>query len=193
LTDEVTKTDEDNIEDVVEADASTKEATTPEPKTEAQEKATTMPDNAELDAAKALAQKNHDKWQRALADFDNYKKRVERERVDTYDNAAMDVLKAILPIIDDFERAMENMPEEVKGSPWADGTSAIGRKLEKLLTTYEIDALDPVGKPFDPDRHQGLGIDENTDMESGHVTVTLQKGYMKGEKLLRPALVRVAG
>ncbi|MEO1440419.1 MAG: nucleotide exchange factor GrpE [Chloroflexota bacterium] len=196
MTDEMAKTDGENISetvasnptsedaaDVAEVDASPTDDK-PNEQSETEEA---------LNVARAEAQKNHDRWQRALADFDNYKKRTERDRVETYENAAVDIIKSVLPILDDFERAMENVPEDVKDTPWLDGTSAIGRKLNKLLETYEIEAIDPVGEPFDPDKHQGLGIDESSDVESGHVTVTLQKGYIKGEKLLRPALVRVAG
>jgi molecular chaperone GrpE len=171
----------------------------PEPETEttAEQPANIPSQQAELEAALAAAKddakKNFDKWQRALADFDNYKKRVERERVETYENAALEIIKVLLPVIDDFERALANVPPDLAGNPWLDGTSAIERKLRKLLETYEIEALDPVGEPFDPDKHQGLGVDSESDMASGHVTTTLQKGYVKGDKLLRPALVRIAG
>lgn len=148
---------------------------------------------AELTAAKAEAKQHYDAMLRARADFTNYKKRVERERADISERAVLDVMKAVLPIIDDFERSLENVPEELKDTPWVEGTAAIERKLKKLLETYDIEPIDPVGEPFDPDKHQGLGVDESSDMESGHVTATLQKGYVKDDKVLRPALVRVAG
>lgn len=147
----------------------------------------------ELEALRKEAKQNWERWQRALADLDNYKKRVERERVDTYDHATAEIFMAILPIVDDFERASENVPEDLDGNTWVDGTMAVGRKLQRLLEKYEIEAIDPVGKPFNPDEHQGLGVDEDSDVESGHVSMTLQKGYRKGDKILRPALVRVAG
>lgn len=147
----------------------------------------------ELAAARAEAQKNLEGWQRARAEFANYKKRTERERLDTYENATIEVLKALIPIIEDFERALENIPEAIQEDPWVDGTAAIGRKLSRILETYEIDTIDPVGEPFDPDRHQGLGVDEDSDIESGHVSQTLQKGYIKGDRVIRHALVRVAG
>ena len=175
------------------------ENTQPEPDVVAEQNIATEEEIDDTEATKALeeaqlkAQQNYDKWQRALADFDNYKKRVERERIDVYENAAADVIKAVLPIIDDFERAFENIPDDLKDNSWVDGTSAIGRKFNRLLETYDIQIMDPVGEPFDPDKHQGLGIDEASDMESGHVTQTLQKGYTRGDKLLRPALVRVSG
>ncbi len=146
-----------------------------------------------LKEAREEAEKSRDRWQRTLAEFDNYKRRVERERAEAHENAVLDVIKSVLPIIDDFERSTANIPEELQGNAWVDGTVAIGRNLRKLLEIHKIDVLDPVGEPFDPDQHQGLGVDEDTDIESGHVSVTLQKGYAKGGKVLRPALVRVAG
>jgi molecular chaperone GrpE len=149
-------------------------------------------ESPELAAAREEARKNYDGWQRALADFNNYKRRVERERVEAFDNAIADVVKDLIPVIDDFERSLENVPQELQGNAWVEGTTAIRRKLSKLLERYEITQMDPVGEPFNPDRHQGLGIDENATVPSGHVSATLQKGYVKGDKLIRPALVKVA-
>lgn len=146
-----------------------------------------------LTIARADAQQSKERWQRALADFDNYKKRVERERVEIYENATLEIIKSILPIIEDFERVIENVPEDLKDNAWVDGTSAVGRKFIRWLEKYDITEIDPVGQPFDPDKHQGLGVDADSDMDSGLVTQTLQKGYEKGDRLLRPALVRVAG
>jgi molecular chaperone GrpE len=149
-------------------------------------------DNA-LANAKAEAQKYLDAWQRERAEFANYKKRVAQERADALENAAVDVMKSLLPVIDDFERAVANTPEDIAETPWAEGVVAIERKLKRLLEKYEIEAVDPVGEPFDPDSHQALGIDEAATVESGHVSETLQKGYRTENKMLRPALVRVAG
>jgi molecular chaperone GrpE len=69
----------------------------------------------------------------------------------------------------------------------------IQRKFEKLLEEHKIVALDPVGEEFDPNQHEAVGVDNDTDVESGHVSETLQKGYMSGDYVLRPAMVRVAG
>jgi molecular chaperone GrpE len=147
----------------------------------------------ELAAAREEAQRNFESLQRLQADFKNYKRRIERERAEVSEKAALDIIKTLLPIIDDFERSVANIPEDLAGHQWTEGTVAIERKLKRLLETYDIEPIDPVGEPFDPDKHQGLGIDDSSDMESGLVTTTLQKGYMKDDKILRPALVRVAG
>lgn len=151
------------------------------------------PLQAELAATKAKAQEYLDGWQRERAEFANFKKRIERDIKDTRQKASLDVLTSLLPIIDDFERAMTSVPEDFKEQPWLNGITLIQRKLQKLLDDNQVTIIDPVGQVFDPSRHEALGVDENSSVESGHITVTLQKGYMCGDKVLRPALVRIAG
>lgn len=147
----------------------------------------------QLEEFQQQAKANFEGWQRERADFSNYKKRVEREMKEIHQNATSSTLMALLPVLDDFERAMSSLPEDLKGQPWLEGISAIQRKFQKILDDYGIVVIDPVGEVFDPSRHEALGTDSDTDMESGHVTVTLQKGYANGDRILRPALVRVAG
>jgi molecular chaperone GrpE len=142
--------------------------------------------------AQKEAQTNKDGWQRARAEFANYKKRVEREKSEMFQRASLDTLKALLPIIDDFDRAFDNIPEEINDNPWIGGVSMIQRKFESLLDKYEIEPINPAGEPFDPNYHEAVGTEDSDEVESGHVTVTLQKGYRAGEQVLRPALVRVA-
>jgi len=146
----------------------------------------------QLEVALQQAKVNFEGLQRERADFSNYKKRVEREMKEIQQNAISSTLMALLPVLDDFERAMSNLPEDLKGQPWLEGVSAIQRKFQKTLDDYGIVIIDPVGEVFDPSRHEALGTDASTDVESGHVTVTLQKGYASGDRVLRPALVRVA-
>lgn len=155
-----------------------------------------IPDGTNLMQALIEAQKeaqaNKDGWQRARAEFANYKKRVERERAEMFQRASLDTLKGLLPVIDDFDRAFDNIPEEITDNPWIGGVSMIQRKFESLLEKYEIVPIDPAGEAFDPNFHEAVGTEDSDDVESGHVTVTLQKGYKAGEQVLRPALVRVA-
>lgn len=154
--------------------------------------ADTADGHEELEALRAEAQKNLDGWQRTLAEFQNYKRRTEREARESYQNATSDVLKNLLPIVDDFERAMNSLPEAERNQPWLEGIRLIQRKFVRLLEDYSVTAVDPVGEAFDPTLHQAVGTDEDTDMESGHVTETLQKGYVSGDRVLRPAMVKVA-
>ena len=143
-------------------------------------------------AVQTQAQEYLEGWQRARAEFANYKKRVEREMKDSFGSAAGSVLKDVLPVIDDFERAMGNVPEPLEGDPWVGGIGMIQRKLYKVLDDYNVTVIDPTGELFDPNRHEAIGTDDSSDMATGHVTATVQKGYVLGDRVLRPALVRVA-
>ena len=147
----------------------------------------------ELEKARQEAAANLDGWQRARADFANYKKRTEREISDIREQALLDTLVKFLPVIDDFERAMENIPQDVKDNSWLDGVTLIQRKFAKILEDHAVITIDPTGEVFDPSRHEAIGVDDSSDYESGHVSATLQKGYACGSRILRPALVRVAG
>jgi molecular chaperone GrpE len=142
--------------------------------------------------AQKEAKTNEDGWQRARAEFANYKKRNERERRELFQRATLDTLKSLLPIIDDFDRAFQNVPEAINEDPWIGGVSMIQRKFTTLLEQYEIEAIDPTSSPFDPNLHQAIGAEESDEVESGHVIETLQKGYRAGEQVLRLALVKVA-
>ena len=158
--------------------------------------AATAPDggaSAEVEKLRRDAQHNLEGWQRTLAEFQNYKRRTERETRESYQNATFDVLKSLLPIVDDFERAMTNVPESLQAEPWLQGVTLIQRKFAQLLNEFNVATIDPVGEPFDPKRHEAIGVDESTDVESGHVSAVLQKGYVAGEQVLRPAVVKVAG
>jgi molecular chaperone GrpE len=150
--------------------------------------------NGDIDAVRREAQANLEGWQRSRAEFLNYKKRTDREIKESHERASLDALSKVLPVIDDFERAVQNIPEDLKANPWVSGTALIQRKFDKLLEEFSVKRIDPTGQPFDPRFHEAIGTDESTDdVPSGHVTVTLQKGYVSGERVLRPALVRVAG
>jgi molecular chaperone GrpE len=148
--------------------------------------------NEALAAARAEAQKNLEGWQRTLAEFQNYKRRVEREQSDLRARITLETLTRMLALIDDFERALDNMPEDLENHPWTSGIRMIQDKFNKLLEEYDVEVLDPLGEMFDPELHQAVGKDNSDEYESGQVIDTLQKGYISGDVLLRPAVVRVA-
>ncbi|MCY3905857.1 MAG: nucleotide exchange factor GrpE [Anaerolineaceae bacterium] len=152
---------------------------------------------AELEDERRRADASTLGWQRERADFSNARKRFERDLLTSRFNAKVDTLRALLPVLDDFERATENLPAVEDGDEelqvWLEGMEAIRRKLLKALADAGVQPLDPLGEPFDPNLHEALGHDSDTDMESGLVSATLQKGYVCGDRVLRPALVRVAG
>lgn len=146
----------------------------------------------EIEKSRAESQKNLDGWQRSRAEFSNYKRRTQQELADSKKNGALDALGKILPVIDDFERALDNVPAELKEHDWTIGTALILKNIQKVLDEYNVEVLDPVGEEFDPMMHEAIGMDDSGEYESGIVTTTLQKGYKSGDKVLRPAMVRVA-
>ena len=146
----------------------------------------------EARAAQDESQAHKDGMLRARAEFANYKKRTERERAETYQRAAHDTLSGLLPIIDDFERAFDSVPDMVSGDAWFGGVEMIQRKFMTLLEQHAVEALDPTGELFDPQLHQAIGAEDSDEVESGHVIETLMKGYRAGDKVLRLAMVKVA-
>ncbi|MFN8528973.1 MAG: nucleotide exchange factor GrpE [Anaerolineae bacterium] len=145
----------------------------------------------QIEALQTQAIQFRDGWQRERAEFANFKRRVERDMKDTYSNASSDVLKGVLPIIDDFDRALANVPGDLQNHPWLQGVSAIQRKFIKLLDDFGVTVIDPAGEVFDPNLHQAIGTDSVDTVPSGHITKVELRGYVVGERVIRPALVRV--
>jgi len=135
---------------------------------------------------------NLDGWQRSRAEFNNYRRRTQQQLTDSKQQGSIDALSKIVPIIDDFERAFENVPAELAEHPWVSGTTLILKNIQKVLDEFNIEVIDPVGEEFDPNMHEAIGMEDSDEYDSGIVTTTLQKGYKSGDKILRPALVRVA-
>jgi molecular chaperone GrpE len=132
---------------------------------------------------------NLDGWQRAVAEFQNYKKRVDRDRES--DKAIMkgDLIRRFLPVLDDLERALQNRPEE---DAWANGIELIRRKLQSILESEGLKRIDAEGAPFDPNFHEAISYESADGVESGRVIAVVQNGYMLGDYVVRPAMVRVA-
>jgi molecular chaperone GrpE len=182
------------VHDIPSQEAAGAPASPPDGVPETAASASTAANGDQLAALKAEVDKNQQGWQRALADFQNFKRRVERDQKDFQQRTLSDVLSRVLPLLDDFDLALVNLPAELQGHPWVNGVSLIQGKFRKLLEEHEVAEIDPVGQAFDPNRHEAIGRDEDAgDVPSGHVTATLQKGYALGDRVLRPARVRVAG
>jgi molecular chaperone GrpE len=146
----------------------------------------------ELAAVQAKAQEYLDGWQRERADFFNYKRRIEREMAQGAQNALGNALRRYLDIADDLERALRNRPQEGDGAAWAGGIDLIYRKL---LMAFEADGVKPIeteGAFFDPSLHEAISQEDHPELESGQIIGVVQTGYMLGERVLRPARVRVA-
>jgi molecular chaperone GrpE len=145
-----------------------------------------------LEESQAQAAEYLDGWQRARAEFSNYKKRVEQERQRTYKDAASDVIKRYLPVIDDLDRALKNQPQEGEGAIWAGGIDLVYRKMLSILEAEGITRIEAEGQPFDPNLHEAIVQSESDEHESDQVIEVLEQGYMVGDRVLRPARVRVA-
>ena len=143
----------------------------------------------QVEEAEAKLAESVQGWQRAAADFQNYKKRVERDNEMMYASMKGDIIKKVLPALDDLERAMQNRPAD---DAWANGIELITRKLQNILNSEGLKRIEAEGMPFDPNFHEAISHEHNEDFESGQVIAVVQNGYMLGERVIRPALVRVA-
>jgi molecular chaperone GrpE len=132
-----------------------------------------------------------DRWLRKSAEFDNYRKRIERERREQADQAVVDLLQDLLLIVDDFDRALTVDAGE-GGSAYRKGVELIHGKLNDLLRRYGVKPFETLGADFDPNLHQAVMHEESPEHREGEVIGELRKGYMMNDRLLRPAMVRVA-
>lgn len=133
-----------------------------------------------------------DKVMRQMAEFDNFRKRTEREKSQMFDSGAGDIIEKILPVIDDMERGFAAMTEDEKSSSFAKGMEMIYKKLMTTLTDAGVSPIDAQGKEFDPNFHNAVMQSPSEEYESGYVVQELQKGYMFKEKVLRHSMVIVA-
>ena len=146
----------------------------------------------ELEETRAKADEYLDGWQRARAEFTNYKKRVEREQAQIYQTVTGNIIKQYIEITDDFERALIDKSQGSDGAEWANGVELIYRKLLAILQNEGVVRMDAQGQVFDPNLHEAITSEESDTYESGEIIEVLQPGYMIGNRVLRPAMVRVA-
>ncbi|HVQ22171.1 MAG TPA: nucleotide exchange factor GrpE [Candidatus Saccharimonadia bacterium] len=147
---------------------------------------------AERDAAIQEAAENLAALQRSAADFQNYKRRTEQERETTAGLANESLLRKVIAIADDFDRAIEAMPEPLAADGWVQGIAAIDRKLRMLLESEGVTPIEALGRPFDPRQHEALTQIETTDVPEDTIVAEIQRGYRVRDRILRPSLVAVA-
>ena len=148
------------------------------------------PEGSELADLQRERDDYKDRWLRKGAEFDNYRKRVERERREQADQAVVDLLQELLLVVDDFDRALTVGGDE--GGAYRKGVELIHGKLHDLLRKQGIKAMDVIGADFDPNVHMAVMHEESPEHREGEVIGELQKGYMLNDRLLRPAMVKVA-
>jgi molecular chaperone GrpE len=147
---------------------------------------------AELEKAKTNACNNLDGWQRERAEFSNYKKRIDRENEQLHQTITGSVIKKYLVILDDLTLALKSRPKDGEGAAWAEGIELISRKLQTVLDSEGIEIIDQNKVQFDPNLHEAISNEDNPDFESGEVIEVVRQGYKLGDRILRPAMVRVA-
>jgi molecular chaperone GrpE len=153
------------------------------------------PDPDLPDAVKALQHEKdalQDRLLRTAAEFDNYRKRVERERRELSEYAAADVLREVLPIVDNFERALQAPSGGAELEGFRKGIELIHKQMLDLLRKRGVVPIDALGADFDPNVHEAVVQEPSRDHREGEVMQELQRGYKLGERLLRPAMVKVA-
>lgn len=151
------------------------------------------------DAWAALTEERDDLQERLLrsvAEFDNYRKRTDRERRELAEAAAIDLIRDLLPVVDDLERALGAAADQSSDDPAAQavlrGVDLISRQVREVLRKRGVEPLDVVGADFDPRWHEAVANDPLGDHRPGEITVEVRRGYRIGDRLLRPAMVKVA-
>ena len=147
---------------------------------------------AALEASEAKAEEYLDGWQRSMAEFTNYRKRQERERELNRFETVGRVAKRYLPIVDDLERVLNDRPAQGEGAAWSEGIELIYRKLMNILDAEGVAIIEAQDQMFDPNLHEAVVQTESDEHESGQIIEVLQTGYKMGDRVLRPAIVRIA-
>ena len=154
-----------------------------------------------LEALKAQAAEYLEGWQRARAEFANYKRRVEKEQSEAYQNATARVIGRFLDVADDLDRAMSDYtaltadgatPDAAALGKWAAGVSLIQRKLQNMLDIENVERIQAEGQHFDPNLHEAVTHEDSDTHQPGQVIGVVRQGYRIGDRVIRPALVRVA-
>ena len=133
-----------------------------------------------------------DRLKRNMAEFDNFRKRTEKEKSAMYEIGAKDVISKILPVVDNFERGLAAIPEEMKGTPVEDGMEKIYKQLMKTLEDMGVKPIEAVGKEFDPNFHNAVMHTEDENLGENIVAAEFQKGYTYRDSVIRHSMVQVA-
>jgi molecular chaperone GrpE len=176
----------------------------PKPRTRAEERADAIkvPSRVELmeradelqrqlDEVRGQSEQNLHNWQRSAADFANYKRRSEDERGALGEFAKAVLITKLLGVLDDFDRALESIPDEAHEG-WVEGIRLVERKLRSVLESEGVTQIEALGQPFDPNLHEAVVHEETTEYPDNQVTAELQRGYRLRDRVIRPALVKVA-
>ncbi len=151
---------------------------------------TTGTEPSEVDRLKSELDHEHQMYLRALADFDNYRRRVERDQASATRRSKRDILLSVVELLDSFDRALEQLADAPPSV--ANGMQAIHRQLLSMIEAQGVTPFETIGERFDPELHEAIGSDQAEKHDPGTVTEEVRRGYRWGDELLRPARVRVA-
>lgn len=143
----------------------------------------------QLAEAESKTTEYKDSWLRSQAEFQNFRRRMERDSEMMHASMKGDIVKKVLPVLDDLERALQNRSAN---DPWANGIELVARKFQTILENEGVKKIEALGTEFDPNFHEAISHEPADGAQSGHVIGVVQNGYMIGERVIRPALVRVA-
>ncbi len=154
----------------------------------------TSQEEAQVEQKRDLAAEYLDALQRERASFINYRRRVEQERADTFQYATSALIKKLLPVLDDFDRALAAIPEkERQGNKWVEGVELIDKKLHSIMEQEGVEPIEALGQPFDPNVHEAVAFDDNSAGGDNVDTVSevFANGYKLHDRVIRPAIVKV--
>jgi len=152
---------------------------------------TTANMRAKIEQLVAEAEEASNRYLRLAADFDNYKKRARQEQSDLIRSANADLIGKLLPVVDNFHRVLESIPESADEA-WIKGVRLTLQQLEELLAAQGVLPIEAVGQPFDPSLHEAIGHEESDEHPEDTVVSEIRRGYRLHDRVVRPALVRVA-
>ena len=147
--------------------------------------------NNKKDQKDAVIEDLNDRLKRQMAEFDNYRKRTDKEKSAMFEMGASDVIKKLLPIVDNFERGFKAITDEEKETPFAKGMDMVYKQTMKMLEDLEVKPIEAVGLEFNPDVHNAVMHEENEEMGENLVSEEFQKGYMYKDGVLRHSMVKV--
>jgi molecular chaperone GrpE len=159
--------------------------------TESEAAQTQQPADAELQAARDEAQATFARYQRLAADFENYKRRSRQDLTDRTQFANEELLRKLLPLRDNLQRALEHAPEGIDRN-WFEGIRMVARQFDDVLQAQGLSTIPAVGEKFDPAQHEAIASEETDDHEEGTIVEEMQPGYRLHNRVLRPTLVKVA-
>jgi len=198
MTEENKTTAEETAEEVKETEAAEDEVTEATPETQAGSEEVEETKEKKLFGKKKKDKKDEkieeltDRVKRQMAEFENFRKRTEKEKAGMYAVGAKDVIEKILPVVDNFERGLATVPEDAKETPFAEGMEKIYKQLMKTLDDMGVKPIEAVGKPFDPNFHNAVMHVDDESLGENVVASELLKGYMYRDTVVRHSMVQVA-